>query len=64
MSCSKGSFEQEIGTGEPDASRVFIVHYYTARRTMNVTVWLPVVFLLGLATMGLLFAFLEACEKV
>jgi hypothetical protein len=32
--------------------------------TMNLTVWLPAMFLLGLATMALMFAFLAGCEKV
>lgn len=31
---------------------------------MNLTVWLPAMFLLGLATIGLMFAFLAGCEKV
>jgi hypothetical protein len=31
---------------------------------LNLTVWLPGLFLLGLAVMGLLFAFVFACEKV
>jgi hypothetical protein len=31
---------------------------------MNLTVWLPALFLLGLATMAVMFAFLEGCEKV
>jgi hypothetical protein len=31
---------------------------------LNLTIWLPGLFLLGLATMGLLFAFAVACEKV
>ncbi len=31
---------------------------------MNATVWLPALFLLGLATMAVLFAFLASCEKV
>jgi hypothetical protein len=31
---------------------------------MNLAVWLPVLFLLGLATMSLLFAFASGCEKV
>ncbi len=31
---------------------------------MNLTPWLPALFLLGLATMALLFAFLAGCEKV
>lgn len=31
---------------------------------MNLMVWLPALFLLGLGTMALLFAFLCACEKV
>lgn len=31
---------------------------------MNLTLWLPAMFLLGLMTMALLFAFLVACEKI
>jgi hypothetical protein len=31
---------------------------------MNLAIWLPALFLLGLATMGLLFAFVAACERV
>jgi hypothetical protein len=31
---------------------------------MDLAVWLPALFLLGLATMGLLFAFVAACAKV
>jgi hypothetical protein len=32
--------------------------------TMNLVLWLPAMFLLGLATMALLFAFLAGCDKV
>jgi hypothetical protein len=31
---------------------------------MNLYVWLPAMFVLGLVTMGLMFAFVAACEKV
>lgn len=31
---------------------------------MNLTVWLLAMFLLGLATLGLMFAFLAGCDKV
>ena len=31
---------------------------------MNLTVWLPAMFLLGLATLGLMFAFVAGCDKV
>jgi hypothetical protein len=31
---------------------------------MNLIVWLPAMFVLGLVTMGLLFAFVIGCEKV
>ncbi len=31
---------------------------------MNLAIWLPAMFLLGLATIGLMFAFLAGCEKV
>jgi hypothetical protein len=31
---------------------------------MNLAIWLPSRFLLGLTTMGLLFAFVAACERV
>jgi hypothetical protein len=30
----------------------------------NLTVWLPALLLLGLVTMGLLFAFVAACDRV
>jgi hypothetical protein len=31
---------------------------------MNLAVWLPSLFLLGLISVGLLFAFVAACERV
>jgi hypothetical protein len=31
---------------------------------MDLSVWLPAMFLLGLLTVGLMFAFVEACDKV
>ena len=31
---------------------------------MNLAVWIPILVLLGLATLGLMFAFVVACEKV
>jgi len=31
---------------------------------MNLAIWLPSLFLLGLTAMGLLFAFVAACERV
>ncbi len=31
---------------------------------MDLTTWLPIVLLLGLATMGLMFLFVRACDKV
>ena len=31
---------------------------------MDLTVWIPVLFLLGLVTMALLFAFVVACDRV
>jgi len=31
---------------------------------MKLVIWLPALFLLGVATMGLLFVFLAGCEKV
>jgi hypothetical protein len=31
---------------------------------MNVAIWLPALFTLGLATIGLIFAFVAACERV
>jgi hypothetical protein len=34
------------------------------RGTMNLALWVPGLFLLGLALFGLLFAFVVACEKV
>lgn len=31
---------------------------------MDVAIWLPATFLLGLVSLGLCFAFLVACEKI
>jgi hypothetical protein len=31
---------------------------------LDLPVWLPAMFVLGLAVMGLMFAFVVACEKV
>jgi hypothetical protein len=31
---------------------------------MNLEVWLPAMFILGLATLAILFAFVYACEHV
>jgi hypothetical protein len=31
---------------------------------MDLTIWLPAMFVLGLAIMGLIFAFVIACERV
>ena len=31
---------------------------------MSLVIWLPAIFLLGLATLGLMFAFIKACERV
>ena len=33
-------------------------------KKMNVIIGLPVLFVLGIAAMGLCFLFLEACEKI
>ena len=31
---------------------------------MNLWIWLPAMFLLGLAGMGLCYAFIDACDKI
>jgi hypothetical protein len=31
---------------------------------MNLAIWLPAMLLLGLAAVGLMFLFVEACDKV
>jgi hypothetical protein len=31
---------------------------------MNLLIWLPVLFLSGIAAMGLVFAFADGCERV
>jgi hypothetical protein len=31
---------------------------------MNLEIWLPAMFLLGLVVMGLCYAFLAGCEKI
>jgi hypothetical protein len=33
-------------------------------QAMNLTTWLPAMFLLGLVSMGLCIAFLKACEVI
>jgi hypothetical protein len=32
--------------------------------TMNLAIWLPAMFVLGLVSLGLCFLFLKACEKI
>jgi hypothetical protein len=34
------------------------------KKTMNLAIWLPALFALGLAVMGLMFAFVIGCDKV
>ena len=31
---------------------------------MNLTIWIPAMFVLGLIALGLMFAFVVGCEKV
>ena len=31
---------------------------------MNLALWLPAMFVLGLVSMGLCYAFIDACEKI
>jgi hypothetical protein len=31
---------------------------------MSLIIWLPAMFLLGLATLGLMYAFIKGCERV
>jgi hypothetical protein len=31
---------------------------------VNLTLWIPAMILLGLATLGLMFAFISGCDKV
>jgi hypothetical protein len=31
---------------------------------MNLTIWLPAMFILGMVTMGLCYSFLIACENI
>jgi hypothetical protein len=33
-------------------------------KAMDLTIWLPAMLLLGLVTVGLMFLFVEACDKV
>lgn len=51
----------------PARELLFVVRFIrleNGRTNMNLTLWLPAMFLLGLMTMALLFAFLVACEKI
>ncbi|HTU17649.1 MAG TPA: hypothetical protein VMG10_06255 [Gemmataceae bacterium] len=69
---SIGSRPENCFVGVPAANAVVAedvpfsrgVGHYTAESVMNLTVWLPALFLLGLAILGLMFAFLTGCEKV
>jgi hypothetical protein len=38
--------------------------YLRRKVSMNLFIWLPAMFLLGLGTLGLMFAFVSACDKV
>ncbi len=38
--------------------------YRVERLPMNLTIWLPALFFLGLATLGLMFLFLAGCDRV
>jgi hypothetical protein len=60
---------------ETDRSRRHSCSYIAARTTFlgglkmdmtawNLQVWLPAFFLLGLIVMGLMFAFIAACDKI
>ena len=49
---------QSLGEGLIPAERTPLMEPF------NLTVWLPAVFALGLAALGLMFAFTAACEKV
>ncbi len=31
---------------------------------MNLAIWLPALFLLGLASMGVCYLFMDACDKI
>ena len=33
-------------------------------KTVDLTIWIPGLFLLGVLTLGLLFAFIKACDNV
>ena len=35
-----------------------------ASAPLNLTLWLPALFLLGLSVLGLMFAFVAACDKI
>ena len=38
--------------------------FYGGRAIMNLVIWLPAMFLLGVAAMGLCYAFLIACDNI
>jgi hypothetical protein len=46
--------------GDRESARIA----FGGRYRMNLAVWLPALFLLGLAALGLLFAFALGCKKV
>jgi len=54
-----GRFETRITTIDAASRRG-----RTEERPMNLMVWLPAMFFLGLASMGLFVAFVSACERI
>jgi hypothetical protein len=46
----------------PVSHRLYILAFEGL--TMDLAIWLPAMFVLGLATLGLIFAFVAACERV
>jgi hypothetical protein len=50
--------------GSCEASTFRPNHCYAKGVPVNVVIWRPSMFLLGIVGMGLCIAFLEACEKI
>ena len=57
---AKNNFCSADGAADDKASRPS----GQEKTVMNLEIWLPAMFLLGLTVMGLCYAFLIACEKI
>ena len=62
---SEGLGQKRLGDNARVVARADVFLCKPMRRnTMNLAIWLPAMFLLGLAAMGVCYLFLKACDKI